>query len=106
MFGKRVAGYVNVSPTENVLARVIGALVAGGLTLALSMLLLRAAPIYEASVTLNMQPSTEELRFNSSFLGVSQFTLFGDARKGRRPSFVNAMEPVEAMDPRTEQAVE
>jgi len=52
---------------------VIGALVAGGLTLALSMLLLRAAPIYEASVTLNMQPSTEELRFNSSFLGVSQF---------------------------------
>lgn len=29
-------------------------------------------------------------------LGISQFTLFGDARKGRRPSFVNAMEPVEA----------
>jgi D-tyrosyl-tRNA(Tyr) deacylase len=29
-------------------------------------------------------------------LGISQFTLFGDARKGRRPSFVAAMEPVEA----------
>ena len=29
-------------------------------------------------------------------LGISQFTLFGDARKGRRPSFVSAMEPVSA----------
>ena len=29
-------------------------------------------------------------------LGISQFTLFGDARKGRRPSFVGAMEPSEA----------
>ncbi len=27
---------------------------------------------------------------------VSQFTLFGDTRQGRRPSFINAMEPVEA----------
>jgi D-tyrosyl-tRNA(Tyr) deacylase len=29
-------------------------------------------------------------------LMVSQFTLFGDARKGRRPSFIDAMEPARA----------
>ena len=29
-------------------------------------------------------------------LAVSQFTLYGDARHGRRPSFTEAMEPVEA----------
>ena len=29
-------------------------------------------------------------------LVVSQFTLLGDARKGRRPSFIDAMEPVRA----------
>jgi D-aminoacyl-tRNA deacylase len=29
-------------------------------------------------------------------LVVSQFTLFGDARKGRRPAFVEALEPVAA----------
>jgi D-tyrosyl-tRNA(Tyr) deacylase len=27
---------------------------------------------------------------------VSQFTLYGDARKGRRPSFIEAQEPAEA----------
>ena len=31
-----------------------------------------------------------------SVLMVSQFTLFGDARKGRRPSFTEAEEPVRA----------
>lgn len=31
-----------------------------------------------------------------ALLVVSQFTLLGDARKGRRPSFVQAMEPTQA----------
>ena len=30
-------------------------------------------------------------------LAVSQFTVFGDVRRGRRPSFDTAMEPVEAL---------
>jgi D-tyrosyl-tRNA(Tyr) deacylase len=29
-------------------------------------------------------------------LAVSQFTLYGDARKGRRPAFIDALEPVAA----------
>ena len=29
-------------------------------------------------------------------IAVSQFTLYGDARKGRRPSFIEACEPAEA----------
>lgn len=31
-----------------------------------------------------------------SLLAISQFTLLGDARKGRRPSFTQAMEPARA----------
>jgi D-tyrosyl-tRNA(Tyr) deacylase len=33
-----------------------------------------------------------------ALLAISQFTLFGDTRKGRRPSFGDAMEPVRAAE--------
>lgn len=36
------------------------------------------------------------LEVGGGLLGVSQFTLLGDARKGRRPSFIGALEPARA----------
>ena len=36
------------------------------------------------------------LEIGGQLLVVSQFTLYGDCRKGRRPSFVAALDPVEA----------
>lgn len=36
------------------------------------------------------------LEVGGGLLAVSQFTLLGDARKGRRPSFLEALEPVAA----------
>jgi D-tyrosyl-tRNA(Tyr) deacylase len=36
------------------------------------------------------------LEVGGGLLAVSQFTLLGDARKGRRPSFIAALEPVAA----------
>ena len=47
-----------------------------------------------------MNRSVEEL--GGSVLVVSQFTLYGDCRKGRRPSFSRAMRP-EAADPLVEE---
>jgi succinoglycan biosynthesis transport protein ExoP len=49
------------------------ALIAGLIAYALSQLLLEANPIYEASISITMQPSEEELIFNRTFMGVSQF---------------------------------
>ena len=49
------------------------AVAAGLVALVLSVVLLNARPLYEASVTVSMEPSEEELRFNRSFMGVSQF---------------------------------
>ena len=36
------------------------------------------------------------LEEGGALLVVSQFTLYGDVRKGKRPSFIDAMEPVRA----------
>jgi D-tyrosyl-tRNA(Tyr) deacylase len=36
------------------------------------------------------------LEVGGSLLAISQFTLYGDVRKGKRPSFTDAMEPVRA----------
>lgn len=50
-----------------------------------------------------MNRSVEEV--GGGLLVVSQFTLYGDARKGRRPSFVEAARP-EVATPRYERFVE
>jgi D-tyrosyl-tRNA(Tyr) deacylase len=61
-----------------------------------------ATAMAEKVATLRIFPD-EEGRMNRSVcdvqggvLAVSQFTLFGDARKGRRPSFLQAAPPEEA----------
>ena len=51
------------------------------------ILSLRAFPDEHGNINISLQD------VNGSILSVSQFTLYADARKGRRPSFVNALTP-------------
>jgi len=44
----------------------------------------------------NRQINLSLFDVNGNILSVSQFTLYADASKGRRPSFINAMRPHEA----------
>ncbi|RKG78694.1 D-aminoacyl-tRNA deacylase [Corallococcus terminator] len=52
--------------------------------------LLRIFEDADEKMNLSLEDTSKQL------IVVSQFTLYGDARKGRRPSFIEAMEPVAA----------
>ncbi|MBN8469733.1 D-tyrosyl-tRNA(Tyr) deacylase [Corallococcus exiguus] len=52
--------------------------------------LLRIFEDADGKMNLSLEDTSKHL------IVVSQFTLYGDARKGRRPSFIDAMEPVAA----------
>ena len=69
-----------------------------------------ARHLVDKTVNLRVFPDGED-RFNNSLFDVngslmvvSQFTLYADTRKGRRPSFVRAAQP-EVAEPLYEQAV-
>jgi D-tyrosyl-tRNA(Tyr) deacylase len=61
-----------------------------------------AASLAERTVNLRLFPDAQgqmnlsALEVNAELLAVSQFTLYGDARKGRRPSYIDAARPEEA----------
>ena len=54
------------------------------------ILSLRVFPDEHGQINISLQD------VNGEILSVSQFTLYADARKGRRPSFVDALRPGEA----------
>ena len=54
------------------------------------ILSLRVFPDENGQINLSLED------VNGSILSVSQFTLYADTKKGRRPSFVEAMNPTEA----------
>ena len=54
------------------------------------ILSLRVFPDEHGQINISLQD------ISGSILSVSQFTLYADAAKGRRPSFVNALRPAEA----------
>ena len=54
------------------------------------ILSLRVFPDEHGQINISLQ------EVNGSILSISQFTLYADASKGRRPSFVNALRPGEA----------
>lgn len=54
------------------------------------LLSLRVFPDENGQINLSLQ------EVNGSILSVSQFTLYADTKKGRRPSFVKALRPGEA----------
>ena len=54
------------------------------------ILSLRVFPDDKGQINISLQD------VNGEILSVSQFTLYADARKGRRPSFIDALRPNEA----------
>ena len=54
------------------------------------VLSLRVFPDSEGKINISLE------EVNGSILSISQFTLYADCVKGRRPSFVNALRPNEA----------
>jgi D-tyrosyl-tRNA(Tyr) deacylase len=61
-----------------------------------------AASLAERTLNLRLFPDAQgqmnlsALDVKAELLAVSQFTLYGDARKGRRPSYIDAAPPEEA----------